>query len=279
MSDHIGSFLQLRHRITESGQKLEDIHIVHAILLSLPHSGIWDVVKQNLLDKGSGLTLNTVTAELLSVSDRIERERQLDKSKKKQKTDQLALLAKLSSNTDNPGKSKNMRKGKFKPKWRSTGSTCHTCGEKGHWSPKCPKKGEDKEHTKSGGSTHIAIESSGNHEIGKMLMALSTCCEIGRADIASIVGATDGILLDCAATSHMFSERHLFSSYQPLTNNEYVIVGGRNRVPVAGIGSVTLTMILPNGTLKLTLTDTLHIPTLGADLISLGVLQCKGTLV
>jgi len=58
MSDHIGSFLQLRHCITESGQKLKDIHIVYAILLSLPCSGIWDVVKQNLLDKGSGLTLN-----------------------------------------------------------------------------------------------------------------------------------------------------------------------------------------------------------------------------
>jgi len=40
MSDHIGSFLQLHHRITESGQKLEDIHIVHAILLLLPRSGI-----------------------------------------------------------------------------------------------------------------------------------------------------------------------------------------------------------------------------------------------
>jgi len=179
MSDHIGSFLQLHHRITESGQKLEDIHIVHAILLSLPRSSIWDVVKQNLLDKGSGLTLNAITAKLLSVSNRIERECQLDESEKKQKTDQLALLAKSSSNTDNPGKSKNMKKGKFKPKWRSTGSTCHTCGEKEHWSPKCPKKGEDKERTKSGGSAHIAIESSGNCKIGKMLMALSTCCEIG----------------------------------------------------------------------------------------------------
>jgi len=38
-------------------------------------------------------------------------------------------------------------------------------------------------------------------------------------------------------------------------------------------------MILPNGTLKLILTDTLHIPTLDADLISLGVLHCKGALV
>jgi len=87
MSDHIGSFLQLRCCITESGQKLEDIHIVHAILLSHPRSGIWDVVKQNLLDKGSRLTLNAVIAELLSVSDCIKRECQLGESEKKQKTD------------------------------------------------------------------------------------------------------------------------------------------------------------------------------------------------
>jgi len=119
MSDHIGSFLQLHRCITESGQKLEDIHIVYAILLSLPRSGIWDVVKQNLLDKGSGLTLNAITTKLLSVSNYIERECQLDESEKKQKADQLALLTKSSSNTDNPGKSKNMKKGKFKLKWRS----------------------------------------------------------------------------------------------------------------------------------------------------------------
>jgi len=110
-------------------------------------------------------------------------------------------------------------------------------------------------------------------------MALSTCYEIGQANIVSIAGATDGILLDCAATSHMFSEQHLFSSYQPLTNNEYVTVGGCNRVPVTSIGSVTLTIILPNGTSKLILTNTLYIPTLGTDLISLEVLHHKDALV
>jgi len=40
MSQHIGSFLQLRHHITKSSEKLKDIHIIHAILLSLPRSGI-----------------------------------------------------------------------------------------------------------------------------------------------------------------------------------------------------------------------------------------------
>ena len=45
MSDHIGSFLNLKGRITEAGHKLEDILVVHAILHSLPRSNIWDVVK------------------------------------------------------------------------------------------------------------------------------------------------------------------------------------------------------------------------------------------
>jgi len=59
----------------------------------------------------------------------------------------------------------------------------------------------------------------------------------------------------------------------------YITVGGHYHVPVAGIGSVTLTIILPNGTSKLTFTNTLHIPILGADLISLGVLHHKGASV
>jgi len=42
-------------------------------------------MKQNLLNKDSGLTLNAVIAELLLVSDHTKREHQLDESKKKQK--------------------------------------------------------------------------------------------------------------------------------------------------------------------------------------------------
>jgi len=73
MSDHISYFLNLRCHIIEAGEKLDDIHVVHAILLSLPRSSIWDVVKQNLLDKEKTLTLDMVSAELISVHDCNER--------------------------------------------------------------------------------------------------------------------------------------------------------------------------------------------------------------
>ena len=94
MSDHIGSFLNLKRRIAEAGHKLDDVLIIHAILHSLPRSNIWDVVKQNLLDKGKGLTLDILTAELISVHDYAERDRLADKKEKKAKSDQVVLLSK-----------------------------------------------------------------------------------------------------------------------------------------------------------------------------------------
>jgi len=236
------------------------------------------------LDKGTALTLDIVIAELLSVHDRTERERILDETEKRQKSDQMALIAKLSLNSSaggsTPGTKKKFKKGKFKPWKRPTDTTCHNCGEKGHWSLDCPKKGESRDgHSKPGGSAHIAIQSSGSREVGKMLMATGSNCEVRQADMASVVGSITGILLDCAATSHMFMECHLFITYEALTNNEYITVGGWHQVPVAGIGSVSLNMILPNGTSTLTLTDAFHIPTLGANLVSLGVLHRKGASV
>ena len=97
--------------------------------------------------------------------------------------------------------------------------------------------------------------------------------------MTSIINTVDGIFLDCTAISHIFSEQHLFSLYHFLINDRYITIGGHYHISVAGIGSVTLTMILPNGISKLTFAETLHIPTLETNLISLGILHHKGTLV
>ena len=57
------------------------------ILLSLLQSGVWDVVKQNLLDKDTILNLNIITAKLLSVHNYIKREYNIKETKKKQKAE------------------------------------------------------------------------------------------------------------------------------------------------------------------------------------------------
>ena len=110
-------------------------------------------------------------------------------------------------------------------------------------------------------------------------MAICNGHEIEQVNMASIINTIHGILLDYVATSHIFSEWYLFSLYLSLTNDEYITVGRHYHVPIADIVSVTLTMILPNSTSKLTFTDIFYIPTLRANLISLGVVHYKDALV
>jgi len=45
MSNHIGSFLNLKYHIAKAGYKLDDILIIYAILYFLPHFNIWDIIK------------------------------------------------------------------------------------------------------------------------------------------------------------------------------------------------------------------------------------------
>ena len=138
ISDHIGSFLNLKCCITEAGHKLEDILVVHAILYSLSCSNIWDVVKQNLLDKGKGLTLDIFTAELISVYKYFEHDCFADKKDKKAKSDQIALFTKFSlSSNDSRKKEKKVKyldKGK-KSQTQPVDIKYHVCGQEGHQAP------------------------------------------------------------------------------------------------------------------------------------------------
>jgi len=86
--------LNLKHHITKARHKLDNILVVYAILHSLPCSNIWDIIKQNLLDKGKALTLDLLSTELISVYNHTKHDRQANKNEKKSKSDQMLLLAK-----------------------------------------------------------------------------------------------------------------------------------------------------------------------------------------
>ena len=197
----------------------------------------------------------------------MKRECNIEETEKKHKAKQLVLFAKSPSSGGTSGgffRKKRSKKIKSKSKPRLANTSCHTCGEKGHWTLECSKKRENKaEQAKSGGSTHVAIKLSKNWKVGKMLIAVFNSHEIRQVDMASIINTVNGVLLDCTVISYIFSEQYLFSLYYFLTN----------------IGFVTLTMILSNDTSKLTFTDTLHILILEADLISLEVLYYKDASV
>jgi len=204
MSDHIGSFLNLKHCITEAGHKLDNILVVHAILHSLPHSNIWDIVKQNLLDKEKAFTLDFLSAELISVHNHAERDHQANKNEKKSKSNQMLLLAKSTPPQNYSGRRGGRPNDRSRrPRNCPTGTRCYTCNQEGHWASECPtnkssSKSYKGETYQSGGSANLAVDhlqSLGEHEVGKMLMATYDSFP------------TTGILLDCSTTAHMFTNK------------------------------------------------------------------------
>jgi len=76
----------------------------------------------------------------------------------------------------------------------------------------------------------------------------------------------------------MFTSREHFVTYVE-SSNEFVTIGGYNKVPVAGRGSVLFSAMLSSSWLSITLRDVLHIPYLGTNLVSLGTLYRKGASV
>jgi len=225
MSDHIGSLLNLKCRITGVGHKLDDILVIHTILHSLPRSNIWDVVKRNLLDKGKGLTLDILTAELISVHDYSKHDCLATENEKKAKSEQLALLAKSTPSSSYSGKREKPNDKTRKSKTRPAGTKCHFCGKQEHWAPECCSRLNNKgDLYQPGGSANLAIEQSlslGEREVGKMLMASHDAI------------LSTSILLDCSATSHMFTSREHFTTYSE-SPDEFVTIGGHNRISVAG---------------------------------------------
>jgi len=218
MSDHIGLFLNLKHRIIEAGHKLDDILVVHAILHSLPHTNIWDVVRCNLLDKGKGLTLDILTAELISVHDYSEHDRLANEKENMLKSEQMVLFTKSSLSSTRSEKRPWRGKSNDKPLIRPSGTKCYICGKKGYWAPEChskPFRRNDSYHSE--GSANLVVECS---------ISLKEC-EVGWMLMASFdtISSTK-VLLDCSATSHMFMYHKSFTNYMK-SSNKFVTVVGR----------------------------------------------------
>jgi len=75
------------------------------------------------------------------------REHNIKETEKKQKAKQLALFARSPFSNGISGsfsRKKESKKTKSKSKLKPTDMSYHICGEKGHWTPECSKKRENK---------------------------------------------------------------------------------------------------------------------------------------
>ena len=80
-----------------------------------------------------------------------------------------------------------------------------------------------------------------------------------------------GLLLDSAASCHMISDKLYFTNYWEIID-ENISVGGSSQLCIEGIGSIIFKTNVLLGINNVTLHEALHVPTLGANLISLGLL-------
>ena len=135
ISDHIGFYYGIQRRFLKADHRVDDLTIIHAILLSLPTSPAWEVIKQTLLLRGKSLKLDNLSTKLTLVFEHKSHEENAS-------TKSVALVAQ--TNNEFSGSKGNLRSRKTnqkccKPKHDNV---CYNCGEKGHWSSKChrPKK-------------------------------------------------------------------------------------------------------------------------------------------
>jgi hypothetical protein len=245
MADHIAAMLNIKQQINDAGESLDDIHVARAMVLSLPKTQSWDIIKIQLFDlEPAKLTIDMVSTKLQSEANHPTHEKGASNS---------ALYV---QKKDTHKHKKGSGKGPY--------AICHDEGHSGHKAKECPHDYKDRDKAKAESqpqSTNFTVsnlQDLGTHEIGQVFIAIG-----GIPD-------TNDILLDSVATSHMFCEHHLFSSYTSSTENETMSVGDKCALVVAGQGSITFKNQLMNGVRTVVLHGALYVPQLTTNLISLG---------
>ena len=50
MADHIAMILDIQHQIAQAGKQISDLHIAWAMILSLPKTPSWEIIKIQLFN-------------------------------------------------------------------------------------------------------------------------------------------------------------------------------------------------------------------------------------
>jgi hypothetical protein len=76
MADHIAAMLDIKQQINNVGESLDNVHVAQAMVLSLPKTQSWDIIKIQLFDvEPVKLTIDTVSTKLQSEANHQVREK------------------------------------------------------------------------------------------------------------------------------------------------------------------------------------------------------------
>jgi len=114
-------------------------------------------------------------------------------------------------------------------------------------------------------------------------IAANDCCDSDEA-ICLVGNAADrddifkSWLVDSTASAHMCWMRGCFDDYQTTTGRG-VTMGDKGSVATVGVGTVVLNVIVHGKTCKIKLEKVLHVPTMGFNLMSVGMMEERGVEV
>jgi len=101
-------------------------------------------------------------------------------------------------------------------------------------------------------------------------------CLVGNADDND--GISKSWLVDSAASAHMCWMHACFDDCKTTTGRS-VTMGDKGSVATAGVGTVVLKVIVQGKTRKIKLEKVLHVPTMGFNLMSVGMMDERGAEV
>jgi len=143
---------------------------------------------------------------------------------------------------------------------------CYYCHKLGHISHDCPVlKARNKSKDKMAA---IAADDGSDSD--------DAICLVGNA--ADDDDIFKSWLVDSAASAHMCWMRACFDEYKTTTGRS-VTMGDKGSVATAGVGTVVLNVIVQGKTRKIKLEKVLHVPTMGFNLMSVGMMEESGAEV
>ncbi|KAE8693200.1 Cellulose synthase-like protein D2 [Hibiscus syriacus] len=244
MNEHITAFNELVEDLLGMDETFKDEDLALMLLSSLPDE--FEHLETTLLHGKDNVPLKMYTA-LYSYE-------LMKKTKKDSKYEAAeAMVARGRSKSQNP-----KWRGRSKSKSILGKDECAFCHEKGHWKKDCPKL---KKKGKVAPDACVAEHDAHDSDIS-LVASLTTF-------------HSDEWILDSGCTYHMSPNREWFSDLVEL-NARVVYIGNDNDCKTVGIGSIRLKN--QDGSTRV-LTDVRYVPSLKKNLISLGALESKGSVV
>lgn len=263
VASFISQLEEIKNKLKQAGEELSDKMIMTKILMALPEEykhfrSAWESVPS---DKQ---TLDELTSRLL-----IEEER----SKSAQGSTALAMKS------DTSREFKGQKKTRLK---------CHFCGRGGHIAKNCFFKKKERDNNSQKDIKVCSQCKRRGHNLQECWFNKNknekqqTSREENKIDSNAFMVYTGSKknknewCLDTGASEHMCWNQDLFEELIEISYKKQVKVGNGEKLPVKGIGKITLWAFNGKKFIKSTLSDVLFVPDLQFNLFSAGCALDKG---